>query len=953
MRITEDPGVININALSARSIIKPEGKITDLNGEYDFRYDNGEWGMITVPSMWQFKGYGEPRYTNTNYPFPFNPPYVGNYNPVGEYKRIFNIQKPAEKTIIHFDGVDNAFFVYINGMEAGFAKGSRLSHEFDITPFVKSGENELYIKVYTYSDASYLEGQDMILASGIFRSVYLIQTDEVYIWDYTIKTNMSEIEVSVDAELEDDWSIKTTVDGQSLDGKYNTFHIQSPKLWNAEEPNLYEVEICLYYKQEMRERHIKKVGLREISIEDGVLCINKTPVKLKGINRHEYVPDNGRAIDYETTKKELEFLKENHVNAIRCSHYPNNPFFYELCNELGFYVMDEADLETHGCGATGDQGFLSKNPEWLPAYLDRVERMYERDKNETCIIIWSVGNECGNGSNLVKCAEYLRSRYIEKPILYPQDDASNPVFTDFRQCGYCPVWALEQKEYETTRLCNKPVIMTEYVHAMGNGQGALYEYWQRIYKYKTFAGGFVWEFKNHGVLRNGTYLYGGDFNDVSHAYNFSLTGFLLSDGTPKPAMHELAYVFAPIWVSYENGVRIINTNDFKTIKGISWELMEDFTVIKGGSVEDEILPKESITLKIMPEKLTPGAIYRVNVIYGNVKKQVEIPIGIPKDKFIKEPFDYTAEKDHVKGDDFEISFENGMISRYIVDGKTIFDMPIKLNFYRKPTDNDGIKGKSEKLISEWNKAYLRYFEFFCEKSNIKRSDCEVVYEFFGKTLPEGVFAGFFTDIKYHIYRQGKVLIEIKCEPYGNIPECIPRAGVVFELPESSDAIEWYGRGEHENYADRKRSALFGLYKKKVKDMSFEYDRPQENGNRCDTFFVNIGDLSVVGSERFEFSVHDYTFESLMKAEHRGEIEKARKNYLYIDYMQRGLGSASCGPQPEDEYEFKAHSFSFAFMIKKNDNKFENVSFDKSTVRLTDGYIKQSIETVKENFDCRD
>ena len=474
MNNIENPKLLNINRLPARSTVCAEGRTISLDGEYDFKFDGGAWGKIQVPSMWQFKGYGIPRYTNTVYPFPFNPPYVGNYNPVGEYKRIFVMDTVTAKTILHFDGVDNAFYVYVNGEMAGFSKGSRLACEFDISSLVKQGENELYIKVYTYSDASYLEAQDMVLASGIFRSVYLIQTDEVSVWDYTIKTTMEQIEVSVDAALQTDWRVEITADNNTVIGTKHTFKIKEPKLWNAEEPNLYKVEIRLYYKDEIRETHTKNVGLREVDIIDGVLCVNKAPIKLKGVNRHEYVPDNGRAIDYRTTKKELMLLKRNNVNAIRCSHYPNNPFFYELCNELGFYVMDEADLETHGCGVTGDQGFLSKSPAWQSAYLDRVKRMYERDKNETCIIIWSVGNECGNGENLVKCAEYLKAAYINKPVLYPQDDGHIPAFTDFRQCGYCPIWALSQMEYETDKLSSKPVVMTEYAHAMGNGPGALY-----------------------------------------------------------------------------------------------------------------------------------------------------------------------------------------------------------------------------------------------------------------------------------------------------------------------------------------------------------------------------------------------------------------------------------------------------------------------------------------------
>ena len=951
MNVLENPKIQNINALAPRSTVKPKGRITMLNGEYDFRYDGGEWAKIDVPSMWQYRGYGIPRYTNTDYPFPFNPPYVGNHNHMGEYKRKFNLN-PTEKTVIHFDGVDSCYFVFVNGHEVGMAKGSRNAHEFDITPYVKNGENELYVKVYQYSSGSYLECQDMLLASGIFRDVYLISLDSVYVWDYTVKTDMTKIEVSVECDLTKDWHIEISADGQTKSGKSAVFEVQNPKLWNAEEPYLYEVEILLYYKDEIRERHTKKVGLREIEIKDGVLCLNNTPIKLKGVNRHEYLPKNGRAIDYETTKKELLFLKEQNVNAIRCSHYPPSPFFCEIANELGFYVADEADLETHGCGVTGDQGFLSKNPEWEDAYLERVKRMYERDKNETCIVIWSVGNECGNGINLVKCAEYLRSCDIKKPILYPQDNGAEPQFTDFRQVGYAPLWAYEQREYETTRLCAKPVVATEFAHAMGNSPGALTKYWDIMYNYPTFAGGFVWEFKNHGFFKDNKYLYGGDFGEANHSLNFNLDGFVFSDGTPKPAINELKYALAPAQCSYENGIRITNTNSFKNIDAVKWSLLEDYTVIKSGECKMNLKPSESFVFTVEPDSLKDGAVYRVNLNFGAYTKQLELPYKAPKKKFLKENFDYELTDDGIKGENFKISFENGLLAYYEVKNDVILEKPMKMSFYRKTTDNDGIRGKNDRLIKTWDNALLRYFEFFCEEKKITKKENEVIFESFGKILPEGKFVGYFAVLEYRVYKDGKILFTMKCEPYGNMPEKLPRAGVMLEIKNKNQKVSWYGRGGHENYSDRKESALFGLYEKNISDMSVEYERPQENGNRCDTYFVNIGNMSISGSDTFEFSVHDYSMDSLIRAEHLGETVKSDSVYIYIDYKNRGLGSASCGPDPEEQYEFYPHSFSFSFMIKRNDGIFENFSFDRKTHKLTEKYIYKKINEVKENFDCR-
>ena len=505
-------------------------------------------------------------------------------------------------------------------------------------------------------------------------------------------------------------------------------------------------------------------------------------------------------------------------------------------------------------------------------------------------------------------------------------------------------------EHETGILSDKPVIMTEYAHAMGNGPGALFEYWEKIYKYKTFAGGFVWEFKNHGFLKDGKFLYGGDFAEVNHAYNFNLDGFVFSNGTPKPAMKELAYVFSPVWCEYEHGIKLTNTNDFADIDAIKWELVEDYNVIEAGIKEIALPPKGCTTLNIRPKTIKPGAVYRVNIIYEDTVKQIELPYSLPKEKFIKSKFNYTLFENRIVGDNFEIEFKNGMLSKYTIDNKIYIDHPMKFNFYRKPTDNDGIKGKRETLTNEWDKALLRYFNFYVENRSVCEKENEVIFKFQGKILPEGKFAGFFAETEYRVYKDGRILVAIKAEPYGNMPGVLPVIGVVFEMP-YFDEIEWYGRGEHENYSDRAQGAVYGLYKKNVSDMSVRYERPQENGNRCDTYFVNAGGLSFTGCEKFEFSVHDYTFDELMEANHIGEIKKSDKNFLYINYKTRGLGSASCGPGPEDKYELKPHSFVFAFLIGKKE-EFKNLEYDVKTQKLSNEYYPKDIAQIKENFDCR-
>ena len=996
MRDIENPRLLHKRRLPPRSTVIPGDRpgifyrnkeqspyILSLNGEYDFQYGGtGGWDKIQVPSMWQFTGYGIPRYTNTEYPFPFHPPYAPRNNPTGRYRRTFFLQAIPPRAVLHFAGVDGAFYVWINGQEAGFSKGSRLPAEFDVTEFLHPGENQLEVLVYTYSDASYLEGQDMILASGIFRDIYLILTGSVTVWDYEIRTNTKEISVDValsqkaagyTLQIEAGGQRRQLAAGEGVCGC--CFSVKSPVLWNAEEPHLYDVRITLLQGDIPIEVHTKRVGLREVEIQDGVLRLNGQPIKFKGVNRHEYLPDRGRAIDYETTRKELLRVQDGNLNAIRCAHYPNNPYFYELCTELGIYVVDEADLETHGCGVTGDQGWLSKDPAWRDAYLDRVERMYARDKNETCILIWSIGNECGNGENLNACAEWLRQASVQKPVLYAQDDAHSPGFTDFRQCGYCPLFVLDQMAYETGKLPNstKPVLMTEYAHAMGNSPGALQEYWERIYRYPEFCGGFVWEFKNHGIARNGTYLYGGDFGEPNHAFNFCLDGFLFSDGTPKPAWQELKAVSAPVWFTGEpDGVLITNHYDFKNLSEltIAWKLYADYQEIDAGVLDRLDIPPHGCRKLAYPRPgvIQPGARYSAfyTAAEGDrllAEHQVALPFAAPAKPYEKADFIYTAGQDFVQTPEFEARFQDGMLCYYAAGGTVYLDTPMRCSFYRKPTDNDGIRGKLESVIRQWDGALLADFQFCPEtKEQILLAE-EARFIYRGKIMPEGKFAGFDAEIIYHVYQDGMILTEMTGKPFGKLPEVLPRIGVAFQLDRRMGKAVWYGRGPHENYPDRKYSAPAGLYTAAAAEMSVAYERPQENGNRSDTRYLALKDqdghgLLFIGCEQFDFSIHPYALDSLLRAEHLGELPPAAKNTLYLDYQNRGLGSASCGPPPEEPYELRPHAFRFAFLMgtyrgEADALKRTRMQYDAVSQPLSGPYQYVSGNITRENFECRE
>lgn len=966
-----------------------------LNGDFSFSYqlsdciddfyredyDDGGWDTLSVPSMWQYHGYGTPLYPNVEYPFPFNPPYICCENPVGYYRRRFFAKKTA-KTILYFGGVDNAFEVYLNGSYVGFSKGSRLPAEFDVTDFLLDGENLLCVKVFTYSDASYLENQDMLLASGIFRDVMLYHLDNAYVWDYFVRTKGDSILLDVMPRGElSGCDIEVEVLGKCVKKPADEalkfeIPVDSPKRWNAEEPNLYNLEIRLFKADTLIEIHSKKVGFMDSRTEGNKLLVNDTPVTIKGINRHEHNPKDGRAVSVEQIERELKLIKAHNMNAIRCSHYTNHPAFYELCSEIGIYVMDEADLETHGCEQMGDQGYLSKKPEWYPAYFDRISRMAERDKNETCIFIWSVGNEHGRGGNLDKCIRYLKESPCNKPVVHVCDAPKKPEVCDFRFDGYFTMESLMSFPEE-----GEPVVLIEYGHAMGNSPGLMEDTWDYVYTHRHIAGGFVWEFKNHGFHRQDErgrdyYCYGGDFGDLNHWSNFSMDGYCLSDGTPKPSFRDCKNVLAPTYVTCDGKqIKITNTNDFKSLDYITlkWEFCEDYNPLRTGEMRlPAIKPYESALLNIdtFVENVTPGAKYMVNLRFCDESgeeiafKQAILDKGETKEKYVPNKFKKSicAEGADVKitGENFEVCFSGGLLCRYEKDGKTLINSKMKLNFYRAPTDNDGVFGKFPRWIEKWDNCFLNHIDFFAETAEIEEGEDSVELKVMGKAMPTGRYLGFEIVLVYNIFDDGLILVDISGEPFGRLPETLPRIGVCFEMEKEFEQVSWYGRGVDENYSDRKAHCNIGYYSLPVDKMNFIYDIPQECGTRIDNSFVIIDNgktgISVIGADKFSFSYHDFTLDALNRARHRNELEKADKNYLYIDYIMRGLGSNSCGPDPEECYELRVHTFRFVFAIAGETDReralaLSRLDFGKKTERISDTFVWIPDEKEKSVIEC--
>ncbi len=899
---------------------------------------DSDWDMLPVPSMWQFHGYGSCYYPNVRYCFPYDPPYIHRSNPVGLYRTTFTAKKSAH-TVLRFLGVDNAYFVWLNGQYVGFSKGSRVPAEFDVSDQLRDGENLLAVKVYTFSDASYLENQDMLMASGIFRDVMLIQTGETALWDQTILSEEAGFAVkytctigTLPAEIRftlcDAAGRICAEKQQPVSETGDVFlPLTHAVLWNAEEPYLYTLYTEIIENGAITETHTKRVGIARSEISGCHLLMNGKPITLKGVNRHENNAKTGRAITAAQIDAELRDIKAHNLNAIRASHYTNHPLFYELCSVYGIYVMDEADCETHGAECTGDQGALNKDDTWFDAFFDRVARMYAINKNETCINIWSLGNECGGGQNAERCVQWLRKQDAAKPI--KDNDAPGVGDGQFNMTGYMPMQTLRDSDP-----AKGPLLLVEYAHAMGNSPGGLEDIWNWIYEHEHCCGGYVWEFKSHGFYSAGKdgrprYLYGGDFPDRYHWSNFSLDGYHTSDGTPKPSWGELKEVSAPVHVRWvQDGVQIKNTYDFKQLDGVTlcWSVCADGVPVRRGSAAMDGLAARQwrfVSLPLDTEGLqgliTADCVFTEN---GNVlAHKQKILADLPRPAAANLPFAHTVSEDAdsviVRGDDFAVTIQKGLLSKIEQSGKTLLDAPMRLCCHRAPTDNDGAIFPPNHA-EEWREKLVHTMRFGCHTVTVDDAADEVTVTATGKFLPYSHFWGFDTTIVYRMTAGGRLQIETDLQPYGREqPEILARVGMVLELDGSFRHCSWLGRGPEENYPDCKANAPVGIYEADVEDMHFCYDVPQETGNHEDCRVVTVtGDTGTLTAEgAFAFSFHNFTLENLTEARHCDLLEESAHNFLYIDHRQRGLGSHSCGPEPEQEYELPLGNFHWAFCLE--------------------------------------
>ncbi|HZJ56632.1 MAG TPA: beta-galactosidase subunit alpha [Clostridia bacterium] len=957
-------------------------------GFYNVDYMDENWDEIEVPSCWQYKGYGRPHYTNIMYPFPVDPPMVPSENPTGSYIREFYLPKDwdGRRTFLRFEGVDSAFHVWVNGQEAGFSKVSRMPSEFDITQLVKPGNNTIAVRVYQWSDGSYLEDQDMWWLSGIYRDVYLLSRPNTMIEDFFVKTHLDDGYkdgvLEVETRLKNNGSagiegysfhMVLLDDSQNLIGETSCESISlgadrktildlripadNPKKWSAEHPYLYTAVLTLKDADgNIVEVAANKVGFRTIELKNGVFLVNGVAIMLKGVNRHDHHPEGGRTISLEAMEQDVLIMKRHNINAVRTAHYPNDPRFYDLCNEYGLYVIDETDLETHGFDIIGNVDQLSDDPDWEEAYVDRAKRMVERDKNHPSIIMWSLGNESGFGCNHAAMGEWIRSKDPGRLIHYEGETArcfkghkDEIKVADVYSTMYTSVE--EMIEVGKRDDFEHPHIMCEYAHAMGNGPGGLKEYWEAFYTYKRLQGGFIWEWIDHGIpmeTEDGVkyYGYGGDFGDYPNDGNFIVDGLLLPDRTPTPGLIEYKKIIEPVIaeeIDLNKGlIRLTNRYDFLGLDGLTlaFNVMADGRVLQSGRVTIGDIPagesRETLIPFTMPENPLGGTEYWLNlgfvlahdtnwakqgheVAWAQFKLPVDIPRPAPVSIQSMPPIKCNDLGNNLRiaGMDFELVFDKvkGLIKTWTYQGGDMIDKGPRLNFWHAPTDND------RNSTEDWEKTGLKYLTHRVDCLNWDLiEDKVVVIKVKSRIAPPVLAWGINAEYTYRVYGSGDVLLEVKGEPQGEkLPKMLPRIGLQMAIPGKMDKVTWYGRGPGESYPDSKAANGFGVYDKTVDELYTPYTYPQENGNRSDVKWMSITDtlgtgLLAVGLPQLDFSAHRFTAEDLENAKHTCDLVPRDEITLNLDYKHNGLGTASCGPGQLPEYQLKPEAFTFALRL---------------------------------------
>lgn len=978
-------------------------------GFHEPGFDDSGWDEVEVPSCWQLLGYDKPIYLNFRYPFPPHPPYVPqDWNPTGLYRKRFKLDAELEgrRLFLVFEGAGSAFYVWVNGRYVGFSKDSRTPAEFDITPYVKPGENLVAVEVLRWSDGSYLEDQDMWRLSGIFRDVYAYLAPEVRIRDFFVKTRFGEDYVDAVLEVlvkvrsysrEEKRGLAVELELLDADGRpvlerplvrfvggvkpgeevYVTFQceVKAPRKWCAEDPYLYSLLLTLKgHDGSVLEVIREFVGFRQVEVRDGRVLVNGKPVYLRGVNRHEIDPVRGYAVTRELMELDVRLMKQFNFNAVRTSHYPNHPYWYYLCDKYGVYVVDEANVECHGIASIGKTGPLrnepANNPEWLPAFMDRVIRMVERDKNRPSVIMWSLGNESGYGFNHEAAAAWVRGYDPTRPVHYEgavhvlEVGGSVPRSVDVISVMYP---SLDFLEWLATELRDdRPVIMCEYAHSMGNSTGNLKEYWDVIRKHRRLCGGFIWDWVDQGLLKEEGgvkyFAYGGDFGEEDHDGNFNINGVVFPDRTPQPALWECKKVQQPVEaepVDLSRGlVKIENRFDHLKLSEaveILWEVRADGRTLQEGRLEAPDLEPGEWEVIYVPYELPspePGTEYWLVLKYVLSRSfpwaekgfivgwsQFKLPVRAPEPPPLRIPEMPPLEVGdsdgslRIAGRDFELVFCKRTASfSYVFKGRQVVRSFNPLEVWRAPTDNDeGLDGRG--AARKWREVGLNRVVHKVLWVHAHRAAPQVAVVSAGlRTEAPDTGLGFTSTLELTVYGNGDVRVAVDVKPDEGLP-VLPRAGFTLGLPGSFSRVAYYGRGPHENYVDRRFGAMVDVYETTVDEMFVPYLKPQENGNRCDVKWVALRDgdgvgLLAVATSSMEFSAHRCTPHDLESAKHPHEVKWRDEVYLHLDYRQRGLGGASCGPDTLPQYELQPEPFRFEVILKPLEPGSDHIRLSK-------------------------
>lgn len=948
-------------------------------GFYKENYDVSNWTDMPVPGNWEFNGFGIPMYVNVGFGFPNNPPYVDhNDAPVGVYRETFDIPKDwdGRKVFLHFEGGTNAMYVWINGQEVGYTQNAKSPAEFDITKYIKPGKNTLACEVHKFSDGSYLEDQDMWRLGGINRNVYLYSTDQTRILDFFAHPDLDKDykngKFSIDLSLKNYGSSKqdqkvevsildkagkkvfsknenVSIPADGIENITMNGQVASPLKWTAETPNLYTLVISLKDKQgNIIESTSSKIGFRKIEIKDGQVFVNGKKVFFKGVNMHEFNTETGQVVTRETMLKNIKLMKELNINAVRTSHYPQQPLWYQLCDEYGLYLVDEANLESHGLGYGPDN--VSNFPEWHGAHMDRIIRLVERDKNHPSVIFWSLGNEASNGKAFFDMYDWAKARDNSRPVQYEQAyqrDRNTDII-----CHMYPSW--NDMVRDAAKDLGRPYIMCEYAHAMGNSMGNFQDYWDLMRSSKNMQGGFIWEWYNHGYKTKDEqgreyFAYGGDlkgYNKMNDG-NFCMDGIIAPDQTYLPHTHIVKKVYQNILFKakdLDNGIITI-INDFKftdlTNKNYiyKWVLMKNGTPIAEQNFEATVPADTQKDIKLNLPKITfePGNEYYLQVYAYSKEKTAFIPAGfeVAKEEFAFSKNNYFVGQDHSKGSlevkkqddkitvrsgktEYEFSSKDGRTLLGMKnDGKRVFNELPKLNFWRAPTDNDFGEG-AQYTLRIWDAASDNIKYTF---DKVEETNEGVTISYLAK--PRGIDAQ--VQLIYKVNNDGSLTTTASYKALSDdLPEMV-RFGMIMTLPKDYNNFAWYGRGPWENYIDRNDDTFMGLWTGDVDKQAYPYFRPQETGNKTDVRWLELRNkngngIHIDGLQPLSVSATNNKPEDLdpgktKKQQHSSDILPRNEVVLCIDLFQRGVaGLNSWGAKPLDQYRFQDKEYTYSYTI---------------------------------------